>query len=60
MMRDLKRYPITTSEIERCLLALADELAKEGKIGDMRPMILAAAARIVCRVGFVAHDIVVD
>ncbi len=46
-MRDLRAHPITTDEIEACLLRLATELASEGRRGDMRPILLREAAKRV-------------
>lgn len=56
-MRNLLEYPITSVEIEGCLIALADELATEGGVGDMRPLLLREAAKIVSRAVFVTSDI---
>lgn len=44
-MRDLQRHPITTAEVIACLDQLA--LADEQGIGDMRPLLLQTAARII-------------
>lgn len=60
-MRNLRRWPITLVEIEDCLLQLADEIgekdAEEQRFGDMRPLLLRAAAKIVKRTGFVTYDL---
>ncbi len=48
-MRDLKKYPITLDEIVECLTRLADQLRGEAKEGDMRPLLLSEAAKIVGR-----------
>ncbi len=44
-MRDLRAHPITSAEIDACLLRLADELRSEGRRGDMRPLLLREAAK---------------
>lgn len=56
-MRNLKRYPITSQEIEDCLRDLAKEHGadKTGLIGDMTPILLEAAANIVRRAEFVLN-----
>lgn len=54
-MRDLRRYPVTIGEIEACLLQLSDEINSQELIGDMRPILLRTAAKIVCRSGFVMN-----
>lgn len=46
-MRDLRTFPVTPDEIERCLLRLADTIGAEGRRGDMRPTLLREAAKIV-------------
>ena len=46
-MRNLKNQPITYDEIDACLQRLADAIRNEGRRGDMRPMLLREAARIV-------------
>lgn len=44
-MRDLSRYPITADEIINCLEDLRVRLTLEGGVGDMRPLLLAEAAK---------------
>lgn len=51
-MRDLKRYPITLLEMETALIDLANDLAEEESIGDMRPLLLRTAATIISRLAF--------
>jgi hypothetical protein len=55
-MRNLLVYPITIIEIEECLLRLSDEINAEERIGDMRPLLLREAAKIVVRADFVTSD----
>ena len=50
-MRNLSEYPITTAEIEACLLRLSEESSSQGRIGDMRPLLLREAAKIVANAG---------
>ena len=57
LMRNLKRYPITPDEIETALLKEAKTMQAEERIGDMRPLLFRAAAKIVMRVGFVTYDL---
>ena len=40
-------YAITYEKIDACLQHLADSIRLEGRRGDMRPMLLREAARIV-------------
>lgn len=56
-VRNLKRYPITLIEIENCLNKLADDFAAEQRMGDMRPLLLKAASKIVKRTGFVTFEL---
>lgn len=53
-MRNLRKYPVTSREIEDCLENLADELSTgdDLRCGDMRPMLLKIAAKIVRRSAF--------
>lgn len=46
-MRNLAQYPISREEISRLLTSLAEEFAAEQRLGDMRPLLLREAARIV-------------
>ena len=39
-MRDLVRYPITQEEAVKMLRSEARRISAEGRIGDMRPMLL--------------------
>jgi hypothetical protein len=50
-VRNLIEHPITGNEIESCLLELSDEILNGPvlRVGDMRPILLQAAALIVCR-----------
>lgn len=56
-MRNLAVYPITSKEVEDCCNRLSDEMSKEKRVGDMRPILLRAAARIVSRAAFVLDGI---
>ena len=56
-MRNLAKYPITTSEIEDCCRTLAKQLSDKEIVGDMRPSLLEAAATIISRVDFVTYDL---
>ena len=56
-MRNLDQYPITVSEIRNTLRSMADQIEKEERIGDLRPLILRTAANIVLRAEFSTHDI---
>jgi hypothetical protein len=56
VMRDLRRFPVTVGEIERCLLEIAEGLPAD-QIGDMRPLLLRTAAKIVVRSGFVMESL---
>ena len=56
-MRNLKRYPITLDEIAAALNKEAEAIRAEGKVGDMRPLLFSAAAKIVMRTGFVTYDV---
>ena len=47
LMRDIRRFPITQAESVQCLLTLASQIRLEGRRGDMRPMLLRRAAKIV-------------
>ena len=44
-MRNILKYPVTTQEIVECLTKLSDEILDEGRMGDMRPLLLTMAAR---------------
>jgi hypothetical protein len=46
-MRNLLDYPITKEEIVQCLLHLSNELSKDELVGDMRPILLETAARLI-------------
>jgi hypothetical protein len=46
-MRNLIEYPITPEEIQERLLELANDITKEERIGDIRPLILKTAAEVV-------------
>lgn len=58
-MRNLKAHPISIVEIEKCLNDLAGQLAdlEPKRIGDMRPTLLRAAAKMISRVDFAVHEI---
>lgn len=60
-MRNLRKYPITLYEIENCLKDLEEQITKQNEteenIGDMRPLLLRAARKIVVRTGFVTFDL---
>lgn len=53
-MRNLKAYPVTSREIEDCLTNLSEELSTgdDLRCGDMRPLLLRMAAKIVRRSAF--------
>ena len=42
-MRNLAEFPVTPGEIETCLLKLAEGISAEGRMGDMRPLLLRKA-----------------
>ena len=44
-MRNLMEFPIDDDEILECLKTLSEQLTSEGRIGDMRPMLLTEAAK---------------
>lgn len=46
-MRELTEFPITHQEIIDCLMTLSGQFMREAAIGDMRPILLLAAADIV-------------
>lgn len=46
-MRNLAEYPMTRQEIVECLDRLGREFAAELRCGDMRPVLLEAAARLI-------------
>jgi hypothetical protein len=46
-VRNLVQHPITSDEIAHCLRELSYQLNGEGKIGDMRPLLLTTAANVV-------------
>ena len=56
-MRNLAQHEITLREIEDCLRKLATEISGEGRGGDMRPLLLEAAATIVHRTEFVTFNL---
>lgn len=56
-MRNLLQYPITLSEVVQCLDTLQAQLNNEENIGDMRPLLLEHASRIVLRAGFAISDV---
>lgn len=51
-MRNLRKYPVTSEEVENCLMKLSEEFSQERRCGDMRPMLLEIAAKIVRRSAF--------
>lgn len=57
MSRNLVEYPITVTEIRDALRKQADEIEKEERIGDLRPLLFRTAANIVMRAEFVTYDI---
>ena len=59
-MRNLVEYPITIGEICQCLDRLSDEINKEERIGDMRPLLLQEASRIILRAGFATSGVMQD
>lgn len=48
-MRNLAQYPITKKEIIEYLLNLSDQIATEGAIGDVRPLLLTEAVIMINR-----------
>ena len=60
-MRNLTAHPITIDEIVSCLReqakALSDDALRTGRFGDMRPLLLQEAAKIINRVGFAVCDV---
>ncbi len=52
-MRNFKRFPITNVEICTALRKQAEEIAKEERIGDMRPILFRTAAKMIERMDFV-------
>lgn len=46
-MRNLNRHPLTQHEIAKACRDQAEALRTENKIGDVRPMALERAAKIV-------------
>jgi hypothetical protein len=50
-MRNLADYPITKAEIIGCLKRISDEIIKDEAVGDMTPLLLEIAAKIVERSG---------
>ena len=57
MSRNLAEYPITEEEIRDALRQQADEIEKEMRIGDLRPLLFRTAANIVMRAKFATYDI---
>ena len=55
-MRNLVEHPITTKEIEECCIKLSLNLAAEKHTGDMRPLLLQVAAKIINRVDLEDYD----
>lgn len=60
-MRNLTKYPVTTLEVMECLknyeLQAQKEIDEEMLCGDMRPLLLRAAQKIVTRADFVTFDL---
>jgi hypothetical protein len=58
-MRNLKHRPITIDEVVECLRRLSRELAEENakdlRIGDMRPILLNVAVKLIRRLEFAAN-----
>lgn len=52
-MRNLITYPVTKAEIDECLNTLANELSREERIGDIRPLLLRLASVLI-------HDSTLD
>lgn len=46
-MRDLKAYLFSYEEIQACLERLAESTKLEGRLDDMRPILLRETARII-------------
>lgn len=62
-MRNLRKHPIELHEIETCLneirLKIIEENTKEQRCGDMRPLLIDAASRIIVRAAFILDGICV-
>jgi hypothetical protein len=56
-MRNLAVYPITMTEITDCLEEMAKRVSDEELIGDIRPLCLKMAKRIVERAAFAVSEI---
>lgn len=51
-MRNWQKYPLTVGEVCRVLDDLSAQIYSEGGVGDIRPLALKAASKIVLRLGF--------
>ncbi len=60
-MRDLTQHPIDVAEVAKCLEDLSDEIcrknAESGNVGDMTPVLLTTARRIILRSTFNTYGI---
>lgn len=59
-MRNLSKHPVSIGEIVKCLDDMADEIVLEQILGDMRPLLLREASKIVTRAGFAVHEVKVS
>ncbi len=59
-MRNLKKHPLTVTEITRILELAAEELERcepqKRAYGDLRPLAFRRAAQMLTRVEFVLHN----
>lgn len=46
-MRNLVEYPVTKDEIMENMDRLSQEILKEGGVGDMRPLLLREASKLI-------------
>lgn len=56
-MRNLNEHPVTHDEIIECLQRYREAALAEGRIGDMRPMLLTAAINHIISNKIYALDI---
>ena len=57
-MRNLAKHPVTIDEIVDCLESQSKKLSEEKRVGDMRPLLLREAAKIIRRVDFATWRLV--
>lgn len=56
-MRNLVQHAIAPAEVESCLELMAAECLSEGRIGDMRPILLKTAVAVVRAAKTVLNDV---